>query len=776
MDAEAAARPRFKSSLEPVVDADDGLFLLHEQGHEWLPGPLWAQLAPLLDGRHTVEQVFDTLADHHDPAAVLHALDLLRARGHLALDAGLRDRPRDAWWAQADVAPRATQRRLARQRVELRVLPPAQPQSHAARALDSLADVMLVQLQAGGLRRAARVLPDAAPSRGGLSVLLVDDALNPALAGWNARALAAGHAWLMVKPVGRQAWIGPLFEPPHGACWACLAHRLQWHRRVHRHLGRDALAAQPLQPAWAAATVAEAAALATEWLATGRARALAGAVLTREGPGAATQRHPLQRRPQCTACGNPTAAVAATPFEAAPLLLQPRPLAPGRADGGHRSGHLDDTLRRLEAHLSPITGLVASVSGGERVARPGEDTSAVAVAAADHNFADVAERRFFVQEGLRRRSGGKGRSAAQARAGALAEALERYCGVADGTERRFTASLQALERQGDTAVHPNAVMGYSERQYRQRSRWNRRDHKAFWVPEPFDAAVPVQWCALWSLTHRRTRHLPAALCWFGHPEPQAPVFARADSNGCAAGAVLEDAVLQGLLELIERDAVALWWYARLRRPGVDLDRVRDPYAQQLREHYRALSREVWVLDVTSDLGVPCYAALSRRTDQAREDIIYGFGCHLDADVALSRALTEMNQSLDAVPLAGGPRGTHTHRGSAQSLAWWRRVHRDAEPWLQPQGTARRPAPGRATDIRDEIDTLVQRLARAGLEVMVLDQTRPDVGLPVVRVVAPGLRHFWARFGPGRLYEVPLQQGWLPRRLDESELNPWVIQF
>ena len=54
-----------------------------------------------------------------------------------------------------------------------------------------------------------------------------------------------------------------------------------------------------------------------------------------------------------------------------------------------------------------------------------------------------------------------------------------------------------------------------------------------------------------------------------------PLFARADSNGCAAGSVLEEAVLQGLLELIERDAVALWWYNRLRRPAVDLESADD---------------------------------------------------------------------------------------------------------------------------------------------------------------------------------------------------------
>jgi hypothetical protein len=47
---------------------------------------------------------------------------------------------------------------------------------------------------------------------------------------------------------------------------------------------------------------------------------------------------------------------------------------------------------------------------------------------------------------------------------------------------------------------------------------------------------------------------------------------------------------------------------------------------------------------------------------------------------------------------------------------------------------------------------------------------------VVRVVAPGLRHFWARFGPGRLYDVPVREGWLSRSLGEEELNPFVVQF
>ena len=61
--------------------------------------------------------------------------------------------------------------------------------------------------------------------------------------------------------------------------------------------------------------------------------------------------------------------------------------------------------------------------------------------------------------------------------------------------------------------------------------------------------------------------------------------------------------------------------------------------------------------------------------------------------------------------------------------------------------------------------------RQGLDFLVLDQTRPDIEVPVVRVIVPGLRHFYRRFGPGRLYDVPVKLGWLEQPLKEEELNP-----
>src|SRR6185295_2261450 len=106
----------------------------------------------------------------------------------------------------------------------------------------------------------------------------------------------------------------------------------------------------------------------------------------------------------------------------------------------------------------------------------------------------------------------------------------------------------------------------------------------------------------------------------------------------------------------ERDAVAMWWYGRLQKPSVDFDRFDEPYLQRVRATYAARQREIWALDLTTDLGIPVYAAISRRTDGAEpsEKIMFGFGAHLDPRIALLRAVTELNQML--AMFTAGPGG------------------------------------------------------------------------------------------------------------------------
>jgi ribosomal protein S12 methylthiotransferase accessory factor len=75
------------------------------------------------------------------------------------------------------------------------------------------------------------------------------------------------------------------------------------------------------------------------------------------------------------------------------------------------------------------------------------------------------------------------------------------------------------------------------------------------------------------------------------------------------------------------------------------------------------------------------------------------------------------------------------------------------------------------DVGDDVRFCQSLVERMGLEMLVLDQTRPDIGMPVAKVLVPGLRHFWARYAPGRLYDVPVRMGELAASTPESELNP-----
>jgi len=73
-----------------------------------------------------------------------------------------------------------------------------------------------------------------------------------------------------------------------------------------------------------------------------------------------------------------------------------------------------------------------------------------------------------------------------------------------------------------------------------------------------------------------------------------------------AGNTLEEAIVQGFLELVERDAYAIWWYNRSQRAEVDLSQFNDTYVSDLYSQLAESGRKLWVLDVTSDLGVPTY--------------------------------------------------------------------------------------------------------------------------------------------------------------------------
>jgi ribosomal protein S12 methylthiotransferase accessory factor len=181
--------------------------------------------------------------------------------------------------------------------------------------------------------------------------------------------------------------------------------------------------------------------------------------------------------------------------------------------------------------------------------------------------------------------------------------------------------------------------------------------------------------------------------------------------------------------------------------------------------HAGLGREVWALDLTSDLGVPVVVALSRRVSGEREDVMMGFGAHLDPALALRRALTEMNQMMPAVV------DGDTWDDDPDLRHWLSTATVANQPYLLPSGSPVSWSYTASGDLLADVLDVQARLESAGLEVFVLDQTRPDIGLPVVKVIVPGMRGFWARFAPGRLFDVPVELGRLGSPTPYEELNP-----
>ncbi len=276
----------------------------------------------------------------------------------------------------------------------------------------------------------------------------------------------------------------------------------------------------------------------------------------------------------------------------------------------------------------------------------------------------------------------------------------------------------------------------------------------------------MEWSPVWSLRDKCFRYLPSSILYFYYAGQVIPFHA--DSNGCAAGNTREEAIVQGFLELVERDSYAIWWYNRLKRPAVNLDQFNDSYVRDLQIQLAESGKRLWVLDITSDLGIPSFVAIAHWEIDGAEFIEFGSGSHFDARIAMLRTLTELNQFLSMEIMAGGAR----LQGSLDGMTPLRLAD---YPFLLPgEGEvleAEFDSKFSHLDTDKQVAACVEVAAKQGLDFLVLDQTRPDIEAPVVRVIVPGLRHFYRRFAPGRLYDVPVKLGWLEKPLKEDELNP-----
>ncbi len=739
--APTAPRLRIRADLavEPLGRA--AVLFASERGSWIVRGEVQAAVVPLLDGERDEDAVVDALEEAFEPAEVYYALGRLRERG-LVVDAG-------------SPPPSATAPSVGAEAV------------HGAHGHGPAHDPgRLVSFGPVDVAAWSGVVAAALEADPRLTVVLTDHYLRPGLEVWNRRALDEGRTWLPVRVGGTLAWVGPVFVPGRTACFECLSFRLRRNRPIDAYLAIRRGATEPLLPLVGGAATRR---VLRALLADGAAGLRAGCLVVVDAGTGERSEHPVHRRDQCPACGDPTLyaqRVGVPPLTEAPARVRSRV-------GGYRTLAHSDTLQAFEGLVDPLTGVVDRL---DRLAVDGAEWMNVYMAG--RNLATGSPDAVALRTGLRRRSSGKGRTDEQARASALGESIERYCGELQGDEPSRTASLREL---GDDAIHPNACMLFSRDQQAAASArpapvmddgLRRSADGAGEPPVPpfLPPDEPIQWTPVWSLGEECRRWLPTALLYYSRSVRGAR-YCFADSNGCAAGNTLEEAVLQGLLELIERDAASIWWYNRVVRPRLSESALRGLGCLDAVARYRTLDRDAWLLDLTNDVGVPVLAAVSRAR-HGPERVLLGLGAHVDPAIAAERALSEMDQMLAAAQVLDADPDASTELST-----WLREASLADHPYLAPgPSPVPRSADGMLTppsedDVAHATARCRRALAALGLDVLLLDQTRPDVGVPVVRMIVPGLRGLRPRFAPGRLYDVPVRLGWLSRPRRESQFNP-----
>lgn len=239
-------------------------------------------------------------------------------------------------------------------------------------------------------------------------------------------------------------------------------------------------------------------------------------------------------------------------------------------------------------------------------------------------------------------------------------------------------------------------------------------------------------------------------------------------TGVAAGPDWDWAASRALLELIERDAVAQWWVGGRRGRPLALEDPALAAAARLSADLRQglTARSTWLLDVTTDLGVPCLVAISTNPDG--RGTAFGFGARLSRTEAARRAILENAQmelallmararSQGAVPACEDAAAAEVDERLLSQAAQLDAATCDL---LHPRGAPRERRAGSAehADSDRALPGLVATLETFGIETILVDLTRPEFAIPVVRAIAPGLQPMPSQIVTPRLQQILQESG------------------
>lgn len=340
---------------------------------------------------------------------------------------------------------------------------------------------------------------------------------------------------------------------------------------------------------------------------------------------------------------------------------------------------------------------------------------------------------------------GRGRAYRTSRTIAVLEGLERYAGLHRGGR---TAPVRARYADiADRAVDPTTLGTHPDESYTAPGFSYRR----------FDPDTEVDWVWAYSLRRGARVLLPERAAFWGPRHDGEVSFFYDTSNGCALGNSVEEAVLHGLREVAERDAFLMSWYRRLALPEIDLSDAGGELGALLRKAELFTGFRFRAFLSTMEYRMPSAWLVAENTREDGPRLFAGAGAHPDPVQAVAGGLYELIGSVlatvhayprrraDGLAMLADP--TLITRMADHSLVGSLPEARKRWSFLLDADTARValadvPATLREhePDLRADLDVAVCGVLAAGMDVLVVDQTMPELrrnGLACVRVLVPG---------------------------------------
>ncbi len=386
-------------------------------------------------------------------------------------------------------------------------------------------------------------------------------------------------------------------------------------------------------------------------------------------------------------------------------------------------------------------------------------------------------------------SAGRTNSYALSEMTAILEGLERSCGIDPKGKRTVVHdSYRNLER----ALNPLSLGVHAKEQYA------KKDYPF----TPFHPDRKMNWVWGYSLIENEPILVPERLAYYSMGCGDGFVFET--SNGCAIGGSLEEAIFYGIMEVLERDAFLMSWYAQLPLPRI------DPYSSNDEELHVMIDRmrevagyDLYLYNATMEHGIPCILTITknRTSDSDRLNLMCAAGAHLDPVRAVKSAIFE---SVGLIT----PLNKDFKKKKDEFLAMYHDsslVQKmddhgmvyglpEAEERLQFLLNQDRPlqtfseafhVAKRHSDLTDDLNTMLQVFRRLKLDVIVVDQTTSEIkrnGLHCAKVIIPGMlpmtfgHHLTRVTGLNRVLKVPKELGYAMRELTIEELNPYPHPF